>query len=135
MEKSNSRKLSHMTFVEIPQEQIKDNSEYGRWLVDVVERKWMTEFNQGNEDWYPVFVFNINEHILRGFFGKTYTYCKLYRYDGSMAFVVHPFIAHRGFEITDHHDTPGVGKKVQLITNNLERFLKQEKIEYRRKDI
>ena len=129
------RKLSDMTFVELPQRQIKDTLDYRKWMIEEVERKWMTQFNYKNEDWRPNPVFN-TESDIHGYFGGIWFYhCKFHRYDGNMSFApVGGFIAHRGFLIRELPDALGAGEKVQLIANNLEEFLKQEKIRYIRKD-
>lgn len=129
------KKLSSMVFVEIPQEQMTDNSLYGKWLVEEVERKWMIEFNHRNKHWRPNFVFNSESGIYGFIEGNWIYHCKFYRYDGNMPFVSYPdFIAHRGFLIREHDDVKGAAERVQLITNNLEEFLKQQKIEYKRED-
>ncbi len=126
--------LDSMAFVEIPQKQIVEPFEYQRWLIEEVEMKWMKEFNQGNEWYYPRFDFN-RESGIKGYFGGVYiTHSKLYRHDGTEpAFSEDDYRAKRGFLIRDHYSENDV-VKVQLITDNLTEFLRQKGIEYSRRN-
>ena len=125
--------LDSMVFVEIPQKQIVDSYAYKQWVIKL-EMKWMEEFNQGNANYYPHFEFN-RESGINGFFGDLYfPYCKLYRFDGTEhAFSEDDYRTKRGFLIREHYSEFDV-VKVQLITGNLVEFLKQEGIEYNRRD-
>lgn len=126
--------LDSMTFVEIPQGEIVEPWQYRQWLVEEIEMKWMKEFNQGNEHYYPRATFN-EESGIGGYFGGVYIgHSKLYRYDGTeYAFSENDFRAKRGLLIRDHYSEHDV-VKVQQITDNLAEFLKQECIEHLRKD-
>jgi len=128
--------LDSMVFVEIPQREIVDSSEYGYWLIEEVEMKWITKFNQGNERYYPRADFNQeSSNGIYGFFGGIYIdNCKIYRYDGTgNAISEDDYRGKRGYLIRDHYSERDV-VKVQLITNNLVEFLEQEGIKHLRTD-
>jgi hypothetical protein len=121
--------------VEIPQRQITDYYEYRRWLLGI-EKKWMSEFNRGNESYRPESVFN-QETKIGGYFGiigkEVYIVnCRFYRYDGTMPTGLgKDFVSRRGFLIKDHSGVTSAAK-IHLVTNNLIRFLVEKEIEYKK---
>lgn len=125
--------LDSKVFIEIPQKKITNINEYKWWLSEFQE-KWISEYNNKNERYHPSRSFwNDEEGGISGYFGEEYiSHCKFYRYDGTLtAWSKDDFRAKRGFLIRDHYTKHDV-VKVQHISNNLEDFLKKEKIKYKR---
>ncbi len=126
--------LDSRAFVEIPQKPIVEHRQYRQWLVEEVEMKWMKEFNQRNENYYSYANFNQESGIGGYFGGVSIGHCKLYRYDGTgYALSEDDYRAKRGFLIRNHYSRLDV-VEVQLITDNLVEFLRQEGIEHNRRN-
>ena len=123
--------LDSMVFIEIPQQEIKDSNDY-KWWLSGLEIKWITVFNDKNGDHWPPNPWN-TEGGIHGYFGDEYfSHCKLYKFDGNKpSYGKSDYRAHRGILIRDHYTKLDV-VKVHHISNNLEEFLKKEKIYYKR---
>ncbi len=96
--------------------------------------KWLREFNKNKEDYYLSFNFN-QQGGCGGYFSGIYIpHVKFYRYDGTLpSYSKDDYRAKRGFLIAYHYSERDV-VNVQMITDNLVEFLKQEGIEHSRKN-
>lgn len=125
--------LDSMVFVEIPQPQLTDDSDYQRWLVGDVEIPWMVNFNK-NMHYRPEFRFGPNEEDgIHGKFGnEEIDHCKWYRFDGTYPPLCDgDWRAKRGILVRDHYSYLSVVYS-QIVSDNLVEYLKQQKIEHRK---
>ena len=127
--------LDSRVFFEIPQKTIKEAPHYRFWFLQT-EKKWMTEFNNRNSDHFVRDFWNDTRGGIQGYFGDDYiSHCKLYRFDATkQGWSDDDFRAKRGLLIQDHYSSYDV-VKVHIIADNLEAFLKQEKIAYKRTNL
>jgi hypothetical protein len=126
-----SATLDSMVFVEIPRTDL-DVLDYKHWLVETLETEWMRDFNQ-NKEYLPIHFWNEEEGGIYGNFdGVFVAKCKLYRYNGTVdAVTCEDYRGKRGYLIRDHYSETNVAK-VQIIADNLCRFLQSKSIEHTR---
>jgi hypothetical protein len=133
-----AKNLDSSCFVEIPEVNIINSSDYRTRLVREIETQWMRDFN-GNGHYYPDSRFyNLNDFSESGISGEAggifIGHCKLYRHDGSAEpWGEDDYRAKRGLMLRDHYSKRDVGK-VHFIVDNLVDFLIQENIPHKRID-